>query len=234
MKLLKWLFGRAASSGYPIPNEVLPKESSDGPASAFVRECFSYPFKPVPDKRTASDFAEVDDIDRLVQAQDFTSALALVDRCLAKHPDFYVFHGRRAHIYSLMRDTEKEKAAHSDALERSLRKYYACDSLAQLAFDSGNDRDAVLWWVRACDLQLQVREMRYPRCFICLAYVAVGLGDAESERWLRECADQTPMCIDLNAEAANSHYQLGMRAGATGLAEPFRSAIRQLRKRSPL
>lgn len=198
----------------------------------FVEECFGYPFKGVPDKRTASDFTEVADIDGLISASDYIGALALVQKCLTKHPDFYVFHSRQAQIYSAMGDTEKEKKAYWEALEKSLRKYYACDSIAQSAFEQNDGRDAVLWWVRACDLQLRCREMRYPRCFVCLAYVAAGLGDADLNEWFISCADQTPSSIDLNGEAASKHYQLGVQASRAGYSESFLAAFRELRRRS--
>ncbi len=227
MNLWKKLFG-GASTRTPTVQRESPAQSS----SSFVSACFAHPYKAVPDKRTASDFMEVDEIDKLINDDNYATALALVQECLIRHPDFYVFHGRRAHLYSAMGDGEKEKEAYLEALEKSLRKYYACDSLAQLAFEQGNDHDAVLWWVRACDLQLQIDEMRYPRCFICLAYVAVGLGDIDSEQWLRQCADRTPSLIDLNAESANRHYQVGVRASNAENGDAFRAAIRELRDRA--
>ena len=91
MSIWKRFFGDGSSRG-----REKPLQHSEDPKLRFVEECFDYPFKGIPEKRTASDFMEVDDIDRLINASDYAGALSLVQKCLTQHPDFYVFHMRRA------------------------------------------------------------------------------------------------------------------------------------------
>lgn len=223
MSFWKRLFGKTEQ----------PPATGDPELEAFVAECFDYTYKSVPDSRTASDFPEWVEIDRLTEDGNYEAALKIIDDCLSRHPDSYVIHVRRGIVYKQMGNRTEEVRAYKEALEKSSRKYYACDSLAQLAFEDGNDHDAVLWWVRACDMQLQTQELRHALSFVCLAYVSSGIGfDAKGVEWLWSCVDRTPSPIDLTAEAAAKHMAVGRRAFEADYGQPFLAAIRELRRRA--
>jgi tetratricopeptide (TPR) repeat protein len=223
MDFLKRLFGK----GTP------PLASHDAASDQFAAECFDYEYRSVPDSRTADDFPEWVEIDRLTRDGQYEAALAIIDHSLSRHPDSYVIHSRKGLTYKLMGNRGEELRACNDALERSSRKYYACDSLGQLAFEEGNDRDAVLWWVRACDMQLQTRELRYARSFACLAYISTGIGfDAEGVAWLWSCVERTPSPIDFTAEVAGEYMAVGTRAFQADYGKAFLAAFRELRRRA--
>lgn len=207
--------------------DVLPREDD-----AFTKLCFDFQYNHKADTRTFREFPVLRTIDELQEAGNHSAALEKAEEGLKAHPDCYLFYGRVGRILSAMGNKVEARRLHLRELESSNCKYYACDSLGQLEFDSKRFAHAAIWWTRSCLFQLESRDLYFPKPFLALAYIAEGLGERGLDQWLMKKAGETGYgSVALSPEGAKRQYDAAAVVQRAGYVSQVCSALRELRRR---
>lgn len=183
----------------------------------FVKTCFDFDVDEGRDERTYLDFADqLKRIDALCRRsgkkreRELTVALSLARKGLAEHPDCYLFFNRMAAVlFALDRYGEAETLL-IDALAKSRSKSEIANELGEFGMRRGEFDKAVLWWVRACALQMKAKSLFFCVPFLNLAHVAEQCGARESAVYLFALARRADPSAPpaLGPEDAEQRYKI--------------------------
>lgn len=154
---------------------------TDTPALEYQQACLEAGLTDGDDDRDFTQFPELAELERRLEAGALIEAARLAEDGMKKHPDVDLFWGRAARIELKRGDTAKAIALYTEGMARCLRKSVLCTSLGDLFYEQRQQavderNKAAMWWCRGAVAQLEGGVLRINTPFLALATIAAGYG----------------------------------------------------------
>ncbi|MBN2890971.1 MAG: hypothetical protein JXL97_03815 [Bacteroidales bacterium] len=180
MKFLQKLFGR---------NQIGNTESEKSKNYSFIELCLENKYQELNDNRWFSHFKELPEIDNLKKNGQSQAALKLCLKSLETYSDSFLFYGRAADLYDAINQPKEAIKILKVGLSKSLSKCSLAKHVAERAFKRNDYREAILWWIQSCVMQMESKIMVEYLPFLNLAYICQPLGLKNEEKWFLSKAD---------------------------------------------
>lgn len=204
---------------YPIQKKQIYQPEFE---PAIFSNAMAITLENVSDNRVFSDFPEISVIDRERKAGNMKKALSLTHEGIKKYPDSFLFYGRASEILINSNELDVAEELQKKAILYSKVKTYACDDMAKIALRRGNIEGAVVWWLRACHLQLKENNFNYPRCFLSLYYICLELGREKTAHFFMEKAAHCGYgALAFDKQGKSEQQQIARRLQQENMADVF-------------